>query len=162
MKLFKVFVIMMAVISVSLTACKKDESDDDDNGGSLNGGGSMTLKYDGNDFSATLAVQAVNENGVINVTGSDGNARQASLVLFGTSGPGTYTIGAAYPQNLCTWTEGTNATQTFTASFVIGSGTVTITELTDSKIKGSFEFTAVNTNQETRTITDGSFEANFN
>ncbi len=161
MKLFKVFMIMMAVISVSLTACKKDENDDD-NGGSVTGGGSMTLKYDGNDFSATLAVQAVNSNGVINVTGSDGNARQASLVLFGASGPGTYTIGAAFPQNLCTWTEGTNTTQTYTASFVIGSGTVTVTELTDSKIKGTFEFTGVNTNQETRTITDGSFEANFN
>lgn len=161
MKLFKAFIIVLAVMSVSLTACKKDDNGDD-NGGNLPGTGTMTLKYNGTDWSATLTVQAVNSNGVINVTGSDGNAHQASVILYGVSGPGTYALGAGYPQNLCTWTEGTDASQTYSASLVLGSGSVTITELSDSKVKGTFEFTAYNTNQETRQITEGAFEANFN
>jgi hypothetical protein len=160
MKKLRVFVLFLAVAALTVTACKKE--DDDDNGGNNGGSGTMTLKADGADFSADLAVQAVNSNGVINVTGNDGNARQCSLILYGASGPGTYDIGAANPQNLCTWTEGTGQLDSYVASFVIGSGTVTITELTDTKIKGTFSFTGFNNNQESRTITEGQFEANFN
>ena len=44
---------------------------------------------------------------------------------------------------------------------MIGTGEVTITELTDSKAKGTFKFTGYNTDQNTVQVTDGEFDVTF-
>ena len=148
-------VLMSAVILVS---CKKD----DDGGTNPAGNGTMTLTYDGTNWSADLAVQAVNTNGVINATGSDANAHQAAVNLFGVTAPGTYNVGPnGTSGNSIRWTEGIDPKQTYTASFVLGTGTITVTELSATSIKGTFSGTVYNTDQTTKTITNGKFDVNF-
>jgi len=148
-------VLMCAVILVS---CKKD----DDGGTPAGSSGTMSLTYDGTNWTAGLTVQAVNTNGVINITGSDNNARQASVTLNNVTAPGTYKVGPnGNPSNQLRWTEGISTNQTYTASFVIGTGTITITELSATKVKGTFGFTGFNTEQASKTITSGKFDVNF-
>jgi len=152
--------LLMVLIAsvVMLGSCKKDDSD---SGTPVGSNGSISLKVDGGTWNATLAVQAVNSNGVINVTGSDSNAKQAAVNLYGVSAPGTYQVGPPNQGNMLRWTEGLGQTDTYQANGVIGSGTVTVTELSDSKIKGTFSFTGFNTAQTSKQITEGTFEATF-
>ena len=158
----KVKIIFLALISLSilnLTSCKKDDDATDDN--PITSSGSMTLKVDGESWSASLASQAVNSNGIINVTGSDSNAHQVAVTLMNVTEPGTYAVGGMGNQNGLRWTEGLASTDTYIANFVMGSGTITITELSSSKIKGSFSGTVANTDQVSKRITEGSFEVSF-
>lgn len=157
-KLKLVFVIMVSLAFISLTSCNKD-SDEDDN--PVLGGGAMTLKVDGTSWSASLASQAVNTNGIINVTGSDSDAHQVAITLLNVTEPGTYKVGSMTSQHGIRWTEGLASTDTYIANFTIGTGTITITELTTSKIKGSFVGTVYNTGQNTKSITEGSFDVSF-
>ncbi len=147
----------MSLAVISLASCKKDD-DGDDNPASA---GSVTLTVDGASWNASLSVQAVNTNGVINVTGSDSNAKQASIVLYNVTKTGTYTVGGIGNSNSLRWTEGLGQNDTYSANGIIGSGTITVTELSSTKIKGTFSFTGVNTAQATKSITDGAFEATY-
>jgi len=156
MKAGKFLMLVVLISSIAFTSCKKD----DDTGDPSTGNGSMTLKHAGTSWSASLAVQAVNTNGVINVTGSDSEARQAAITLFGVSSPGTYKIEMG-AQHSGRWTEGADPSQTYVSNGVIGTGTITITELSDTKIKGSFSFEAFNTAQTSKSITEGAFDVTF-
>lgn len=161
MKKFKlVFVVMMSLAFISLTSCKKDSDDDNDSNPVL-GGGTMTLKVDGTSWSASLASQAINTNGVINVTGSDSDAHQIAITLLNVTETGTYEVGSMVSQHGIRWTEGLESTDTYVANFTLGTGTITITELSATKIKGSFTGTVANTGQATKKITDGSFDVSF-
>lgn len=122
--------------------------------------GQMTLKYNGNAWSATLAVVGTNSNGTINVTGSDASAHQASVTLVDVTTTGTYEIKAG-SQHQLRWTEGISQEETYGANGIVGSGTVTLTELSETNAKGTFSFTGVNMNGDTREITDGTFEVEF-
>jgi hypothetical protein len=151
--------LMMLIAGVTmLSSCNKN---DDDSGTPIGSNGSISLKVDGSTWNASLAVQAVNSNGVINVTGSDSNAKQAGVTLYGISAPGTYQVGPPNAGNMLRWTEGLGQTDTYQANGVIGNGTITVTELSDTKIKGTFSFTGFNTAQTSKQITEGSFEATF-
>lgn len=154
--------LIVAILSIALftfTSCDKSEDDvTPDN--PLLSSGAISLKVDGASWNASLAVQGINTSGVINVTGSDSDAKQASLVLYGVTEPGTYTFGVGTSHQL-RWTEGLGQTDTYLANGLVGSGTIIVTELSSTKIKGSFSFTGMNTAQVTKSITDGSFEATF-
>lgn len=153
----KLLFMLLAILVIGAAGCNKNE----DNTNST--GGTMSLTVDGTNWTASLAVQAVNTNGVINVTGSDSNAHQASLVVYGATSTGTYAVGpsSGNPGNMLRWTAGTEQDQTYQANNVIGSGTVTITELSGTKVAGTFEFVGYNINQASQTITNGAFSANF-
>lgn len=158
MKIRNVLLIAVLITGVVISSCKKK----DDNNSNPGSNGTMTLKSDGSSWSASLSVQAVNTSGVINVTGSDSNANQAAISIFQANGPGTYKIGpGANPGNMGRWTKGTGQTDTYTANGAIGTGEVTFTELTDTKAKGSFKFTAYNTSQNKVEITEGQFDVSF-
>jgi len=153
MKKIALLLSLTAVILILTTSCKKE----DDN--PTPSGGTMTLKADGTDWSATLAVMAVNSGGIITVTGSDSNAHQAQVTVMGSS-TGTYQIvqGGA---NSCRWTTGLGQNDTYSANGIIGSGSITITELTSTSVSGTFSFQGVNTAQNTVSVTEGQFSANF-
>lgn len=152
-KTYLILITLFAVISFS--SCKKSNDSDP-----VTGNGTISLSYDGTAWSATLAVQAVNTNGVINITGSDSNAHQAAVTLLGATGPGTYEI-TSIGQNQLRWTEGLGTNDTYSANGIVGSGSIVVDELSDTHIKGTFSFTGQNTNGDTRTITNGKFEADF-
>lgn len=160
MKIFKSFFLMLTAVAVlGLVSCNKSDDDDVTPENPISNG-SLSLKVDGTSWNASLAVQAVNTNGVINVTGSDSNAKQASVILYGVTEPGTYNVQAGLQHQL-RWTEGLGANDSYIANGLIGSGSITITELSSSKVKGTFQFTGANTAQATKSITEGSFEATF-
>lgn len=139
-------------------SCKK-ESDDP---GNPDSNGSMSLKHDGESWTPTLGVQGVNTNGVINITGSDSKANQVAIVVFEPTGPGTYKIGPSGNAGTSgRWTQGIGQLDSYMASHVIGSGEVTFTELTTAKAKGTFKFTAYNTEQATVVVTEGKFDIAF-
>lgn len=160
----RILLIALLSIGVVLTACKKDE--DEEEGGGNNtpapGTSSMNLKVDGADWSASLAVVATNSNGVFSVTGSDANAKQCGISVMNVSGPGTYDLGGTLTNpNMGRWTASTSPSDTYVTSLGQGSGQVVITSLSDTHVKGTFEFTAKNSEQQMVTISSGSFDADI-
>jgi len=158
----KMKMFMLAALFVSgivLSSCAKK---DDDGGTPAGSNASVSLKVDGESWSATLATQAVlGDQGVVTLTGSDSNAHQVSFTLMNAQATGTYTIGGLTNPNQCRWTAGINASDTYLATMVLGSGEVVISEFSDSGMKGTFHFEAYNTNQQKVNVTDGVFEASF-
>jgi hypothetical protein len=153
----KTLLILVAIFTIfALSSCKKST----DTGNPATGNGSLSLTYDGNSWNASLSVQAVNTNGIINVTGSDSNAKQASIILMNITAAGTYEITTA-SGNSIRWTEGINANQTYLANGILGSGTITVSEISATSIKGTFSCTGQNTNGDSTNITNGAFEATF-
>jgi len=157
MKIKSILLSVVLIASVVLVSCKK-ESDTTPAGSN----GSISLSYDGSSWNASLGVQAVNSSGVINVTGSDASAHQVAVNLFGVTAPGTYVVGPnGNTGTSIRWTEGIDPKQTYTASFVLGKGTITVTELSATNIKGTFSGTVYNTDQTSKVITNGEFDAKF-
>lgn len=152
-------IIVILIAGVTISSCKKTE----ESGTPTGSNGTMTLKYAGTAWSASLSVQAINTNGVLSITGSDSNAKQAQVNLYGASAPGTYKVGpnGSNPGNMLRWTEGLGQTDSFMANNVIGSGTVTIDNLTATEVSGTFSFEGYNTAQSSKTITEGQFNAKF-
>ncbi len=148
----------MLTFGLLMGACTKDDSGTPEN--PIAGNGTMSLDYGGTSWSASLAVQGINTNGVINVTGSDSGAKQASVILVGVSETGTYSVGAG-SQNQLRWTEGLGQEQTYVANGILGNGSVTISELSATKVVGTFSFTGYNTSGETKEISNGAFSAEF-
>ena len=119
MKMKSILLSVVLITGILLISCKKEN--DATPAGSK---GSMSVSYDGASWTASLSVQAVNTNGVINVTGSDSKAHSAAISLFGVTAPGTYIVGAnGHASSSIRWTEGIDPKQTYTASFVLGKGT---------------------------------------
>ncbi|MBO6879090.1 MAG: hypothetical protein JJ870_00790 [Winogradskyella sp.] len=160
----------MTVSLVALTSCK---SDDDGGGGGDAPSGTLTASVDGTNFqsldiSSSATVANNGQNLIIIASNSDGNA--FAITIIGYSGPGTYPLGggantfnsASYtetdvdinnPQNSTTeiWQAPYDDTQV---------GEINISEETDSKVIGTFNFSGKNVNgdQSVKNITNGSFD----
>ncbi len=172
MKTFnKTILVLLAVVAVSFTSCKKD---DDGGGGGSAGSGTISAKVNGSNFtSMEAASRATQSSGggstTIILQGSDASGKGIFITMNNFDGVGTYEFSdsnvflvATYvetninnPQNSQTWTA------PYEGSGVIGQ--VKISEKTDTKIKGTFNFTGKNVNGDNslKNITDGSFNLNF-
>ncbi len=172
MKTFKKSIlVLMAVMAVSLTSCKKD---DDGGGGGGAGSGTVVAKVGGSNFkSMEMASIATETNAggstTVSIQGSDASGKGIFIIINNFDGTGTYefTDSNAFlvgtyvetninnPQNSQTWTA------PYESSGVVGE--VKISEKTDTKIKGTFSFKAKNVNgdQSIKNITDGSFNLNI-
>ncbi|MEZ5084064.1 MAG: DUF6252 family protein [Bacteroidales bacterium] len=125
--------------------------------------GAMTCKVNGTSWTASLAVVATDENGLLTVTGSDSNAHQCQVSVFNHTGTGTYSLGGSITNpNLGRWTEGLSQNDTYSTMVGLGSGTLEITELTATNVKGTFSFTAKNGAGTEVSVTEGSFDAPIN
>jgi hypothetical protein len=174
MKTFKKSIlVLMAVVAVSLTSCKKDD-DGGDGGGGGAGSGTVVAKVNGNNFtSLEIASTASQSSGggstTVTLQGSDASGKGIFIIINNFDGTGTYEfsdsnvfVTATYveanvsnPQNSQTWSA------PYQGSGVVGE--VKISEKTDTKIKGTFNFMAKNVNgdQSIKNITEGSFDLNF-
>jgi hypothetical protein len=144
------------VSSFAFTACKKD----DDPASPASGNNTMSLKYGGTQWNATLNVQATRSGTTIVVTGTDSNTKQAQVQLNGVTTTGTYQVDGS-AGNTLRWTESTNPTDSFMANGTLGTGTIKVTELSDTKIVGTFNFTGYSVGGTKKTITDGKFNVEF-
>lgn len=169
MKTFKILALTFFV-SLLVFSCKKD--DDGGDGGDA-AAGTITAKVNGANFSSNTSFTVANKvtaGGTTTVTlqGSNNDGKGIVLIINGFEGTGSYNIGgganvfvtgsyveanAGNPQASQTWMAPFDATV---------AGEINISEVNDTKIKGTFNFNAKNTNDNsTRNITDGSFDINF-
>ncbi|MDI9257522.1 MULTISPECIES: DUF6252 family protein [Flavobacterium] len=160
-------------LTVLLTSC----SGSDDNGG---GGGSASLgtlkaKVGGNSFTsmeaATFATkQVVGGLTTIIIQGSTASGKAIQLILTGTDGnAGTFEISdtagisaiASYTEvNISNPMDSQTWAAPYESSGVVGS--ITISEITETNVKGTFNFTAKNQEgADTKSVTNGAFNINF-
>ncbi|WP_396601986.1 DUF6252 family protein [Algibacter sp. R77976] len=167
-------VLVIALILTSFTSC----STDDGGGDGSAAFGTLTAKIDGSSYksmgissSATVANAGSVINLVIIASNSDGNA--FAMTIFGYSGTGTYEFTGANiaVTNVASYTE-TNVnlsnptastTEIWQAPYddtLVGS--ITISEETDTKVIGTFEFKCKNVNGDSsiKDVTSGAFNLN--
>lgn len=146
---------------IVFTSCSKDDDEGENNNNNPNPTtGAMTCKVNGTAWTATLAVVATNANGLLTVTGSDSNAHQCQATVFNHTGVGSYPLGGSMTNpNTGRWTEGLGQNDTYSTMLGLGTGTIEITEITATNVKGTFSFTAKNGAGTEVSITEGSFNA---
>ena len=115
-------------------ACKKSSGSGDGSEGT------MSAKVDGALQTCDLAIEATLSNGVLGLGGrwSSGGGFTMSIPGF-TNTTGAFNLGSGN-MNIAVVTLGLNATDTYTANPVTGSGKIIITSFSDDNIKGTFEF----------------------
>ena len=160
----RILILLLVALSVFFVAC----SDDSDNGtGSNNTDGSMEASVAGSDWEANTAVVAIYESttGTLNVTGQFTNintsdSKQMSLTIMQNAAEGPFNVGLFGPAQ-ARYTEA-SLTNPLGESYIGTSGTIEITELTSSSVKGNFSFSgALNGNGAVKQITGGKFSAKF-
>jgi hypothetical protein len=124
------------------------------------GTGSLTAQVDGAAWRASRGVAATRAAGFIGVGGTASDASSISFA-FPDTGPGTFAVASS---------NGTNGSyvksgQGWTAAFGNGgSGTITVTTLTTSRVAGTFSFVAPGISggaAGNKTVTNGSFDISF-
>jgi hypothetical protein len=165
---------LAVVLSTSFVSCSGD-----DDGGSTGGGtaaeGTITANVGGATFTSmtqgTTAVKVATGNAfTITIQGTDLGGKQIQLILNGVDATtGTYEISPeASISAIGTYVE-VNTT-TFTSQSWLSpyensgvAGSITITEISDTNVKGNFNFKARNQEnaQDIKNITNGSFNVNF-
>jgi hypothetical protein len=146
--------IIGAILLVPLAAC----GGGDDPAGPGGGGAGMSARVDGQSWTATFAHGVRDQASVVVGAAGQGAGTQINFALV-SKGTGTYPLGPA--GDAAYLTQGGNGWVTGASG---GSGSVTLTTLTDTRIAGTFEFTAVPVTggaSGTRTITQGSFDVEF-
>lgn len=171
MKTFKKSIlVLMAVMAVSLTSCKKD----DDGGGS--GGaasGTVKAKVAGSNYTSDATLTSANRiesNGSSSViiTANTLNGKNITLsIMGGFQGVGSYNIGgganvfgnASYTEvNISNPTDSETWVAPFDESV---AGEINVSEVSDTKIKGTFNFRGKNEDGSFKEITEGSFNVDF-
>lgn len=122
--------------------------------------GAMSAKIDGAQWTANVGIYATRASGAIGLAGGNGEY----LISMGVVGAvGTYVVGDGSGANLSLLTNDNQ--QVWMAMTGKGSGTITVTTLTDERVVGTFSFTApavASTSASgTRVITEGSFNIEF-
>jgi len=162
MKTLGKFLLISLLGVVILSGCSKNDDDDNNQNNNNPTTGALNCKVDGNDWTASLAVVASNSGGLVTITGSDSNSKQCQVAIYNVSGTGTYQIGGRMTNpNTGRWTEGLGQNDTYMTQLGLGSGTVEITELTATGVKGTFSFTAKNGEGTEVSLTIGSSNATF-
>lgn len=175
----KLSFILMALVALNYNSCS---TDDDGGDGGAAAEGTITAKINGANFSSTPAATSatsVTVNGVTQVAlvGSElsgGNSRNFAIQLISVEGEGTYQIGVMDDTGIipvvATYTEasgdagGNVETTSWVAPFDdTVAGELNIAEFTDTKIRGTFNFTAKNQEDSSDeiSVTEGSFNINF-
>jgi|JI7StandDraft_1071085.scaffolds.fasta_scaffold15070_1 Family of unknown function (DUF6252) len=149
----KVLFLLLA-LTLLAPSCKKGDSDS-----------SFSCKIDGTDFKVEgLGAYAFDFSsyftiyGVADINGnSSNNLVYLSLPLNST--PGTYKMDSSDRNGYYIDPSG----GTYSTLWGQGTGTITIDEISDTHVKGSFEFTPYNSDDETKkkTITGGKFDVLF-
>lgn len=170
----KISILFLAtVLSTSAVSCSGD--DDGNNVGPIAAEGTITASVAGANFTSivqgTTAVKvATGDAYTITIQGTDLGGKQIQLILNGVDGEtGTYeisnnagitAIGSYIEINTTTFSS-----QTWVAPYENSgvAGSITISEISDTNIKGTFSFTARNqeNTQDSKAVTGGSFNVNF-
>lgn len=171
MKTFnKAILLVFVVIAVSLTSCKKD--DDGGSGGGA-GNGIVQAKVSGSNYKSDASLTSAtlieaSGTSTLNITANTLNGKNMTLsIIGGFDGVGTYNIGGganvfgnasytevdvANPMNAQTWVAPYDESV---------AGEIKVSEITSTKVKGTFKFKGKNADGSFKDITEGSFNVNF-
>ncbi|REG87548.1 DUF6252 family protein [Winogradskyella sediminis] len=173
MRKLKQSILSVTIITVMMfLSCSS--SDDGGNGGDAPTG-TLVAKVDGASYqsmeissSATIASTPTGQSLLIVASNSDGNA--FSFTIFGYDGVGTYDFDGSVLSavNVGSYTEtavnlsnpANSTTEIWQAPYENSYvGSLSVSEETDTHLKGTFEFTCKNLNgdQSVKTISDGEF-----
>jgi len=165
-------VLLMGAIA-TFTSCS---SDDDGGSSGAAGSGTLVAKVNGTSYqsmqissSATISTSASGQTLIIIATNSDGNA--FSFTILGYDGVGTYNFDGSVTSgvNVASYSETevnlsnpqASTTELWQAPYENSMvGALKVAEETDTKLKGTFEFTCKNLNGDNsiKTISDGAFD----
>ncbi|SRX54586.1 DUF6252 family protein [Aequorivita sp. CIP111184] len=172
MKTFnKTILVLMAVVAISLTSCKKDDDGGDGGGGAASG--TVSAKVNGSSYNSepllTSAVRSdANGTSTLLITANTMNGKNITLsIAGGFDGVGSYNIGGgANVFNTANYTEidAGNPTdaQIWTAPFDTSvAGEIKVSDISSTNIKGTFNFRGKNADGTFKEITEGSFNVNF-
>lgn len=165
----------LVTTSFFVTSCS---SDDDGGGSGSAAAGTITAKVDGNNVTTLEMTTFANQVGsMLSIQGNTGGTSSKAIVLNITSfdGVGTYDIGGTLGlgQANASYTEITvdisNPTafesKIWSAPYEGGDkvGEINVSEVTETNIKGTFTFSAKNTDDNSmKQITQGSFNVELN
>lgn len=171
MKTFKKSIlVLMAVMAVSLTSCNKDD-DGGDGGGAA--AGTVEAKVAGSNYKSDSALTSAirTDNGgtsSVTITANTMNGRNITLsIIGGFEGVGSYNIGGgANVFGNASYTEVNISNPTDSETWVAPfddtvAGEINVSEVSDTKIKGTFNFRGKNADGSFKEITEGSFNVNF-
>lgn len=171
MKQSYLFVLVLIISGLFTFSCK---SDDDGGGGGGAASGTMTAKVDGTSVNTVEMTTAAQINGgSLQITGNNGGTsdnKAFMLTIVSVDGEGTYPIGGgANVFNVASYTE-SDASNPSNPQVVVWSapyddtqvGEINISELTDSRVKGTFSYRAKNADGNIKNITEGSFDIALN
>ena len=163
---------MVLAILASLGNFTSCSTDDDGGGNGAAGDGLLEAKVDGasfKSFAQSSSATVANDGNNLIIIASSTDANGFAMTIFGYDGVGTYPLGgganifnvASYSETDVDLNNPTNSTtELWQAPYddtVVGE--IRISEETDSKIKGTFEFRGKNVNGDGsfKEITNGSF-----
>lgn len=159
MKTLKQITVLLFVAFLSVSCSENDENNP------TSGDEFFTAKVDGVDFSSFedaigASIGTGGSGDVLAVQGSNSVGDYIRLNISGYTGVGTYTTGDNL-SNVSSASYGTiSPVAAWTSTFDIGSGSIEITEDTDTLVKGTFTFTGLNaSDNSTKSITQGEFSA---
>lgn len=165
LKQFMLFVMVSTMMS--LTSCSSDD-DGGDPGDAAAASGTISAKIDGNSFTSleiTSFANKVTAGGQTTLVIQGNTQSQAfSFTINGYDGVGTYEFSDANVFRVASYIEPDASnpanSETWSAPYQNSgvAGELSISEETDSRIKGTFFFTGKNSNDDSiKSITDGSF-----
>jgi hypothetical protein len=174
MKTIKQFRLALAII-FSLTISSCSSSDDNGGGGGSAANGTIKARIGNSNFTsmqlASFATkQATGSVYTIILQGSDASGKAIQIIMNGVNGqPGTFQISdTSAITTVASYTEVNISnplnTQVWAAPYDNSGavGSVTVSEITDTTIKGTFNFTGKNqSGTDTKQITNGAFNLNF-
>lgn len=170
-KVFQLFLMVIVAISLTFTACKKDEDGGDPSKAKE---GTISAKIDGASFNSepiTSAANLVTSASTLTIQGNTAGTSSKALVMaiVGYDGVGTYEIGgdnlifvnASYTEIEVNMNNPMDSkTKIWQAPYEGGDvvGQIQITEQSDNNIKGKFNFKAKSTTDGSiKNISDGVF-----
>lgn len=148
--------LLITFLAINFSSCKKSS-----NNNNTPANGSMTAKVDGVSWNADLAVQATLNSGVLAIGGT-GSQGQINLTIGNYTGPATYTVSISNPSMSMIYTLTSSPFTSYSATAVLGTGTVTVSSLSGGFVEGTFRFSGKNNSSATiltKEITEGTFRA---
>lgn len=144
--------VLASILAVS--ACKSDSVTGPESGDNF-----MSATIGGNSWTATIAFTASYDQGILAFAGSDASQRTLGIGLIPGDGPGVYPVGPNQPTN-ANYSEG--GATSWNADPFAGSGSVTLTSLTETGATGTFSFVLESdAGGPDLVVTDGKFDVTF-
>lgn len=155
--------IAFLALAISFGSCSSD-----DGGGSVSAGaGTISAKVDGKTVTTIQAGTTASVNGsFVMLSGTTMSQEAFTIVIYDYNGAGTYSVitgndlGAVFTYSKININDPLNTSNTWYAPLdeTTGtSGTITITEESETDIKGTFSFKAINDLGTFKNVTNGSF-----